>query len=446
MEFTNSRDLRDLDTLPRELTIVDADGRKCTVNSVSRFLPGQRLSGPGLLDNEPVFFKFFFAKSKATDEALHESETADALSRAGVSTPTLLGRGEIPGGGAWLALTLIPECRTFKEVWEQHTEHSIRTRLYKDLLGLHADLYKAGYDQTDPHRENYVYRDNRIFAIDLGTVRPLDASNDAGVRRSLTLLLAQFPTTAWDDMRSIAMNLDLPSVDLSKVATAWRRRIRRVADKSLRPTSRNSVVNTPNARIVCRRDFDHGRWHGLMRNIDDLDRVMNGGESLKEGNSATVARVKIDGLDCVIKRYNIKNRRVWLKRMLGKSRARNSWWAAHLLEAMGILTPQPLALVERRGVCPQAYLINRAVVGKDAAAVFAKRPFSNRESAEFDAFFEAMKNACMSHGDCKATNFILKDGLVYVIDLDGVRLHHSDATARIYRKKDQDRFDRNWRD
>ena len=82
--------------------------------------------------------------------------------------------------------------------------------------------------------------------------------------------------------------------------------------------------------------------------LKDLDGAIRNGVLIKDGNSATIARVEVDCQQWVIKRYNIKNFWHWLKRCWRPSRAAVSWRNAHLLEQLGIETPAPIAMLEQR--------------------------------------------------------------------------------------------------
>lgn len=62
----------------------------------------------------------------------------------------------------------------------------------------------------------------------------------------------------------------------------------------------------------------------------------------------TVVRVSVSDLDCIVKRYNLKNLRHALSRCWRPSRAWHSWRAGHLLRHLGIATPEPLAVLEER--------------------------------------------------------------------------------------------------
>jgi hypothetical protein len=64
----------------------------------------------------------------------------------------------------------------------------------------------------------------------------------------------------------------------------------------------------------------------------------------------------VAGRTLVIKRYNIKGFAHWLKRFWRPSRAWHSWREGNRLAFLGIATPKPLAVLEKRFVAAQSRL------------------------------------------------------------------------------------------
>jgi tRNA A-37 threonylcarbamoyl transferase component Bud32 len=56
-----------------------------------------------------------------------------------------------------------------------------------------------------------------------------------------------------------------------------------------------------------------------------------------------------------------------------------------------------------------------------------------------------MNTYSVSHGDTKASNFILKDGELMVLDLDAMKRHKSVGTFSEKFVKDLKRFQKNWK-
>jgi hypothetical protein len=182
--------------------------------------------------------------------------------------------------------------------------------------------------------------------------------------------------------------------------------------------------------------------------LHDPDAWLENGEPLKRGRSATLARVEIGGRQLVIKRYNIKSAGHALSRCWRPSRAWHSWVEGHRLDFLGIATPRPLALIERRygPLRGKAWLITEYCPGVDLAAHFATLT-ETAEIPEVDALatlYRQLADFHITQGDAKATNLLWHAGRVHLVDLDATRQHTSaTAFARAWRK-DRERLLRNW--
>jgi tRNA A-37 threonylcarbamoyl transferase component Bud32 len=173
------------------------------------------------------------------------------------------------------------------------------------------------------------------------------------------------------------------------------------------------------------RSYQGGALDQLLRRPDEL---LAGGEILKDGNSATVVKINIDGRDLVVKRYNIKNFTHALRRCLRPSRAFVSWKMGQRLCWWRIATPKPVAMLEKRslGLRSTAYFISE-YVGGSLAYDYLRRPDISSEELDkwlqqFTILLTQLRNLGLSHGDFKATNFLCgNDSRLYLLDLDAMR-------------------------
>jgi hypothetical protein len=98
-------------------------------------------------------------------------------------------------------------------------------------------------------------------------------------------------------------------------------------------------------RGMMRRDHAGVEFHQFMQQPETVfaraDAIM-----LKNGRSSTVIRVNLDGLELVVKRYNMKN--IWhrLRRALRHTRAHQSWRLAQKLNLFYVNTAKPVAYLE----------------------------------------------------------------------------------------------------
>ena len=201
--------------------------------------------------------------------------------------------------------------------------------------------------------------------------------------------------------------------------------------------------------MVCGRDFYHGEMKKL---IADPDSVIDSSRLLKDGNSATVALAEVNGKLLVIKRYNIKNFIHALKRCPRNTRAWSSWRNAHRLESLGIPTPKPIAFLEKRWgpFRSTSYYISEYIDGTDLYRLItsdrSKEINIEALSIRFGEILNLLADTCMSHGDFKATNFIVAGEKLYLIDIEGMREHICRWSLRRALKRDCRRFMKNWAD
>ncbi len=219
---------------------------------------------------------------------------------------------------------------------------------------------------------------------------------------------------------------------------------RRISRKAYRNCSEFLVRRWRGLRICQRRDLP----------VDVLDAwmefsglaPMEGESILKPGNSQTVWRARLGENEVVVKRYNLKNLWHALRRAFSRSRASRSWENAHRLRAYHIATPRPLAMIEERWglLRRRAWLITDPARGKGANRYIPRHSDEENLRRLADTVAAFGENGLV-HGDMKATNFIMSDDSVEVIDLDAMRRPRTGPArrARIYR--DRQRFLRNWK-
>ena len=172
---------------------------------------------------------------------------------------------------------------------------------------------------------------------------------------------------------------------------------------------------------------------------------MESGKLLKDGSSATVALVDGPSGPLVVKRYNIKGAAHGFSRAFRKSRAWVSWTNANRLDFLGISTVKPVALVEERfgPLRRKAYFVTEYIDGPDAT-VLAKKKNPMAEMASIVDILKELAVAGVSHGDLKASNFLLGNDGPVIIDLDSMKEHMSAVDRDRAEKKDIARFMRNW--
>jgi tRNA A-37 threonylcarbamoyl transferase component Bud32 len=187
----------------------------------------------------------------------------------------------------------------------------------------------------------------------------------------------------------------------------------------------------------------------LSQLVNEPEITIGQAKFLKRGNTATVVKVHNKDSDWTIKRYNIKDFRHRFSRCWRPSRACVSWQGAHRLALLGIATPQPIAMRENRSgrFRKEAYLVTEYIEGKNLQSwllSLSKNQVPNWLGKEVLRLFDILWHSKVSHGDMKASNFIVSENILYMIDLDTLQWHSSEESMNQAFTRDIERFMENW--
>ncbi|MBA1262961.1 lipopolysaccharide kinase InaA family protein [Stutzerimonas stutzeri] len=424
-----------------------------------RVLPGQRYVARAEWQGRTVFAKLMVG-SRAERHFQREREGAVLLRAQQMATPELLAEGYEPEQGGWLLFDFLEGAESLGAAWQMVEREpplsDAQQEVLGEALGAIARLHARGLWQSDLHLDNLLRHDGQLYLIDGGGVRaqaPGQPLAREQVLESLGLFFGQLPATLEPFIEELLVHYllvngehALPMETLSREVTKVRRwRLRDYLDKTGRDCTLFSVRRGASGLLAMRRE-EEARLQSLLA---DLDHGMAGGHFLKKGGSATVALVEVDGRPLVIKRYNIKGLGHWLQRCWRPTRAWHSWVEGNRLDFLGIATPRPLAVLEHRwlGLRGRSYLITEYAGGQDIIARFQPYLAESPPESELTALrqlFESLLRERISHGDMKGTNLLWQDGRWLLIDLDGLRHHHSDGAFLQAFAKDRARFLRNW--
>ena len=201
--------------------------------------------------------------------------------------------------------------------------------------------------------------------------------------------------------------------------------------------------------MVVRREFEDEAMLGF---VADPDASISSSRLLKDGRSSTIGFIKVGNKGLMAKRYNIKDFAHSLRRCFRPTRASVSWVNAHRLRLIGIPTPMPIAFVEKRWgpFRSTSYFISEYIEGINAHEFFRsgqyQAPDLSASIEHFISLFQSLADARVSHGDMKATNFILAENKIFVTDLDSMREHRFEWLFRRAFERDIKRFMKNWED
>lgn len=200
--------------------------------------------------------------------------------------------------------------------------------------------------------------------------------------------------------------------------------------------------------LLCRAG-DADRCPLLDDIVETPEAVMARGRVLKHDATTTVVIVGDEQRHWVIKRYNTKNRWHAIRRTIRRSRAFNCWHAAVRLQAIGIDTPRPVAVLEERRfgmLRGRSYFVCEHVEG--CSLEYVLRHHSGDKARLMDqaaTVVVRLRQHRIAHGDLKATNFIVGDEHLFLVDLDATR-HGPGRAVTTGLRKDLQRFMKNWVD
>lgn len=446
--------LREPPEPPLRLPLPLGDGlTEVHLEVVLRWLRGKRLTGRARLRGRTVALKVFFGRRARR----HDRRLAAGAARvraAGLATPPCLAR--VAAGGAIVLVHGWVDGTPVQDPAPAGAE------AVGDLFVAHGRLHGTGCAHADPHLHNFLVPGDGgpLQVLDTDAVRPLGRLPGAR-QRALALQLAEFtaPSEAW-----IAELLGRYDAAVAATGAALAPlapetgRIRRLTDRR----------RLRNARLLARKAARGGaRFRRVLRPdgyaVHDLDlpaRLRDAFEAdpdgffrdarwLKAGNAASVVRPAValaDGTGLVLKRYNVKRRS---RLPFGPSRAERSWSAGHLLRGLGIPTPRAWALVqERRGAAPgRAWVLASEARGETLAERIDREPVAAwPEGLRHDLLriFARCARYGVDHGDFKATNFVVAQEGLLLLDLDATVVRGPGPRAARAWRRDRDRFRRNF--
>ena len=442
--------------LPFELEL---DGEPLLLERLLRVLPGQRYVGLARWRGRAVLVKLLVG-TRAERHFQREREGARLLAGQGLVTPELLAEGFAAEQGGWLLFDYLDGAESLWDAWRAVEREALLSEAQQAVLGealaAIAQMHAKGLWQADLHLDNLLRQAGRLWIIDGGGVQvetPCQPLSRDKVLENLGVFFAQLPAELEPFTEELLVHYLLANGEhalplealLKEVEKVRRWRLRDYLKKVGRDCSLFAAKIGAFGLRVVRREQEAE----LTPLLADPDASLEAGHLYKTGGAATVARIELNGRPLVLKRYNIKSWLHGLKRFWRPSRAWHSWVEGHRLELLGIATPRPLAVIERRWcwLRGRAYLLTEYCGGPDLIARFAPYVESappETELAALDRLFAALIRERISHGDFKGHNLFWDEGRWSLIDLDAMRQHRRQASfARAY-ARDRARFLRNW--
>jgi len=430
------------------------------VNKVLRLVPGKRLVAKSTWRGHEVIAKLFFQKHHWERHFKRECAGLRLTNEAKLLTPKLLGQGNLAtGNGSCIITEDLVDALPLGELTAEAGQ--LPDKLMDQMLKLVAQCHDFGIWQQDIHLDNFLCSANQLYIIDAAEIRhsktrtPLDHKARMD---NLALLFSQFPVSNDQQLDSLMAqyNLHCSKEPLIKnthkldhqLIAARRKRLEKYRRKLMRTSTAHQVKRSTDCFAIFDRALDGQLLTEFMQTPDQL---IAQGILLKDGNTSTVAQITRGNKSYVVKRYNIKGFWHLVTRQFGRRRALNSWCASFMLNLLGISVPRSFIVMERRHlrwIVGESYLLCELAAGSridELVRDSGTDPITRQSIIDvFREFFYVMQRSRLSHGDCKATNFIFGPGRLTVLDLDAVKFHKTAIGYKRDFRKDLGRFARNW--
>ncbi|MCF5027727.1 lipopolysaccharide kinase InaA family protein [Pseudomonas syringae] len=447
--------------LPMSLTLADAAGSaELQLLTLLRVLPGQRYVGAGVWRGRTVLAKLLVG-DKAARHFQRELAGVRLLAEQGLTTPLLLADGLQDGEGGWLLFEFLEQAPSLGDAWNavQHLPPLAgeQQAVLGEALSAIARQHAKGLWQEDLHLDNLLRHNGQLYLIDGAGIHAEQAGTPLSrqkVLENLGVFFAQLPRSFEPFTEELLVHYLLSNAEHGLPMEALQKQIDKVRSwrlkdfmsKTVRDCSLFSVEDSASVFRAIRREEESA----MLPVLSQADALLDQGHLYKTGGAASVGRVEVSGRPLVIKRYNIKNFSHWLKRFWRPSRAWHSWREGNRLMFLGIATPKPLAVQEKRflGLRSKAWLVTEFIDGPDIIERFAPYVESGDapevELQALDRLFVQLIQARISHGDFKGHNLFWHVDRWAMIDLDAMQQHSSQSSFAAAYARDRARFMRNW--
>lgn len=423
-----------------------------------RIVPGKRLVFSGVFDNKKVIIKLFVHESRAQKHWSREEAGAKLLLNNHIDTPEIIAQGKSDEDILFLIFLYI-EGQDLARFWKQ-SNYGAKVKKLESMMNVLSQHHQAGLAHQDLHYANFfIDQKNNVYTLDGEEVKSGSKPLSKTLRlKNLALFLAQtFDLSKSTNLHLLHAYAGVSDVSLqpqdSELFWAWikevhQARIKQYLKKILRECTEVVYDKTSVGYTLCRREQYTSEIQSLLQQPEHFFQAETS-TFLKQGNTCTVKSVEVSGERYVIKRYNPKGVMYELTHKGQSSRARISWINSHLLRFMGILTPEPVALIEHKNSLGKrcSYFITRQVEGKSSWDYFCEQSINDNSRHIADELINTLSHLCqndITHGDLKGSNFLINNDQVYVLDLDGLKQHKNKRKFDKAWKKDKQRFLKNW--
>jgi len=420
-------------SFPAQLKVAETE-LICT--DLLRLLAGKRMVCTGQYKGQSVSLKLFFGPSYKRRWA-RELDGVTLIKQADIKTPEVITSHCDDGSGiGYIVFEFIDNAKTLDTRLNEAKTTDERMQVFQQALTLIAQMHSADIYQKDVHLDNFLDNGNELYLIDGDQLILEKGSNGLSEKRVIENLAMFFTqlfqweheyiegfVTSYVALRKKAFPPNFLSSITQQLADykQWREK-KYIEKKVFRSCSAFDVIKDWNTFCVFSCDFSKNNALNIIKNVDAL---IDKGEILKSGRTATVAKIDLCDEVYIVKRYNRKNWFHFIVRSLLESRAAVSWRNGHLLSFNSLATAKPLLILENRwGVLRgRSYVVTEYIKGMHAFDYFnqSNEVEKNALSEKISYLVSHLHQCGFSHGDLKPQNIWVAEKQPIFIDLDGMK-------------------------
>ena len=181
---------------------------------------------------------------------------------------------------------------------------------------------------------------------------------------------------------------------------------------------------------------------GLSEVISNPDKFMSKGEEVKFEAGNHVVGLDLPNHSIFIKKFQIKGAFHYFRKVFSPTRAITAWKATHWLNAAGIKTINPLAVIEIYDsfTTTESYLITLKQSGERLDQMKITESLESLIPNKMGALIKRLGWIGFNHGDAKGSNFFFDEHSLIVSDLDACKRRIFQITLDNKLSKDKKRI------
>ncbi len=461
IEMTTQRQFQKLDHDFNQLFSMPLRQHTLLCEKTLRILPKKRIVVLGAWKDKKIVAKIFFSR-RAEQHMRDEIKGARMLTLAKIHTPNIIFYGQsIISGVYFVIYKYIEHAVDIQDIWINKQEPNQLKVVLFSMQDILIKQHQNGLYYTDLHPHNFILGSDHTYLIDPAEVKCVNFKLALSVDKSLENLVVlysqlapKFQTIVIEAFHqySLARGWKIThELEKHMLTILYKERCLRLGNylKKTNSTCRTFVAkSTLSFRFACMRNE---LTDEMRRFFQSPGSMIQGEDILKNGNTCTTFRTKLNDKTVVVKRYNVKNFWHFLKLSCQeKSRALRSWENANALELLCVPSPKPIAFLENRflGIFrKESYYIFEYVEGEILEDYFPKITDQDemvKVAKQMMGLLQIFSCMRIAHGDMKATNFVYHFGKIYVLDLDAMKFCLPARQFAKCHKKDVARMLKNW--